>query len=278
MSELPAVAAADGHWTAGVGWPRQDELPLHDPYLIPGTDCLDNLLGITDAGILSGLEADVSLIRVHELMTWRAIPGDYNLGHLQDFHRVIFGDVYPWAGETRIVDIAKPPTVFTLNRDIPAMAEAVFGQLADEQHLRGISDQGAFTTSLAHYYTAVNQLHPFREGNGRTQRAFFQQMASEAGWRLDWLEVSPAALVAAGEAPSLWEGKQIAIEMFGPAISPNPDHPLHIDSARGRAAQLRSTTGRKPQPQAAKPSPARAAQMHAQRLARRYPPAAGPQR
>jgi cell filamentation protein len=32
----------------------------------------------------------------------------------------------------------------------------------------------------------VNALHPFREGNGRTQRAFMAQLARDAGYLLDW--------------------------------------------------------------------------------------------
>lgn len=30
----------------------------------------------------------------------------------------------------------------------------------------------------------VNAAHPFREGNGRTQRAFYRQLARDAGWNL----------------------------------------------------------------------------------------------
>jgi cell filamentation protein len=32
----------------------------------------------------------------------------------------------------------------------------------------------------------VNALHPFREGNGRAQRAFFEQLARNADYRPDW--------------------------------------------------------------------------------------------
>lgn len=244
MTTTPPGPGADGLWTPQTGWPRQDMSPTTDPYLIPGTDCLDNWLGITDAAELAQAEADITLIRVYELMTWRAVPGDYDLAHLQNFHRVIFGDVYPWAGEIRLVDIAKPPTVFTLSRDIPAMAEDLFGQLRAENHLRGITDQGQFVTSLAHYYTGINQMHPFREGNGRTQRAFCQHLAEEAGWKLDWLKVNPAALEPAGAAPSLWEGKRLAVEMLTPAVSKDLNHPLHRTRARVNAALLRSLTGR----------------------------------
>lgn len=43
-----------------------------------------------------------------------------------------------------------------------------------------------FVTRLAHHLANVDALHPFRDGNGRAQRAFFSQLACEAGYRLDW--------------------------------------------------------------------------------------------
>jgi len=53
--------------------------------------------------------------------------------------------------------------------------------------------------ALAEVLTEVNALHPFREGNGRAQRAFFRQLVAAAGWRLDWSGVDPRDNVAACE-------------------------------------------------------------------------------
>jgi cell filamentation protein len=39
----------------------------------------------------------------------------------------------------------------------------------------------------------INACHPFREGNGRTQRSFLRQLAAAAGWRLDWSALDRAA-------------------------------------------------------------------------------------
>jgi cell filamentation protein len=225
--------------------------PTTDPYLIPGTDCLDNWLGITDPAQLAQAESDITLTRVYELMTWRAVPGDFDLDHLQGFHRVIFSDVFPWAGEIRLVDMAKAapepgrmPTVFTLVQDLPATSDDLFARLGADNHLKNIPDQQQFTTRLAGYYSELNQAHPFREGNGRTQRAFWQQLSAEAGWTVDWLKVDPAALARAGAAPTHQERTDLATRMLAPAISPNLDHPLHRTRERVNAALLRSLTGR----------------------------------
>jgi fido (protein-threonine AMPylation protein) len=44
---------------------------------------------------------------------------------------------------------------------------------------------------LTYYLAEINATHPFREGNGRTQRAFLQQLAEDAGYRIDWRTLDP---------------------------------------------------------------------------------------
>ncbi len=43
-------------------------------------------------------------------------------------------------------------------------------------------------------------MHPFREGNGRAQRAFFDQLASDAGYILHWQHLNADRNVAASAA------------------------------------------------------------------------------
>ena len=58
----------------------------------------------------------------------------------------------------------------------------------------------AFVGRLAHYLGEVNALHPFREGNGRAQRAFFGQLARNAGFTLAWQHLDPVRNVEASAA------------------------------------------------------------------------------
>ena len=118
------------------------------------------------------------------ILAVEVLPGQYDLTHLRDFHRQIFGRLYPWAGEIRTVAISKSD-MFCLPQYIETYATEVLGQLADEKHLRGLP-RDRFVDRVAHYLAEVNAIHPFREGNGRTQRAFFHQLAREAGWPIDW--------------------------------------------------------------------------------------------
>jgi cell filamentation protein len=159
-----------------------------DPYTDPSTGTLRNLIGVTDRDELAEIEADVSaaaLIRIAVV----GLPGPYDLGHLCGFHRAIFGSLYPWAGQLRTVAIAKSD-MFCLPQHIENYATGVFAHLAEERHLRGLARE-PFLRRLVHYFAEVNAIHPFREGNGRTQRAFFGQLAQDAGWRIDWSGLDP---------------------------------------------------------------------------------------
>jgi cell filamentation protein len=176
-----------------------------DPYSDPECGVLRNLLGIMDAADLSRAEGDIAAAMIARLGE-SPIPGTYDLGHLCVFHRAIFGQIYLWAGELRTVAITKTD-LFCLPQFIESYAAEVFGNLAAENHLRGL-DRSLFVDRLAHFLADVNSLHPFREGNGRTQRAFFAQLARDAGYDLNWAgldaEANTTASIAAmrgDEAP-----------------------------------------------------------------------------
>jgi hypothetical protein len=68
-------------------------------------------------------------------------------------------------------------------------------------------DRDEFTSRLAHYLGEVNALHPFRAGNGRAQRAFFGQLASDAGYTLPWQSLDPALDIEASAARHSWKSR-----------------------------------------------------------------------
>jgi cell filamentation protein len=155
-----------------------------DPYVYPETDVLRNRFGVRDAAELARREADATLFRLAQLHE-RRLPGDYDLRHLRSFHRQIFQDVYDWAGELRTVPVGKEQSLFALPEHIESYLNTIHAGLARERHLRGL-DTVRFGERLAHYFAEVNAVHPFRDGNGRTQRAFFGQLAEDAGYRIAW--------------------------------------------------------------------------------------------
>ncbi|WP_128428050.1 Fic/DOC family protein [Streptomyces cyaneus] len=160
---------------------------MNDPYVLPN-GVLHNRLGITDAAALAAAEADITRARLLQVDE-HAPPGEFDLAHLCRFHAAIFGDLYDWAGELRTVDISKD-TPFCPVQNLAAYAAEVFGRLAAADHLRGLA-RGDFVRAAAELYGDINALHPFREGNGRAQRAFLAELSRRAGWLVNWTSLSP---------------------------------------------------------------------------------------
>lgn len=196
-----------------------------DPYLDLQTGVLRNRLGITDKAELAQAEAELTGYRLIELQL-NPLPGRYDLAHLQAFHRHIFGDVYDWAGELRTVSIGKGG-LFCLPQHLVSFAGEVFGRLAHEDYLRGLG-RAAFVDRLTALLADVNALHPFREGNGRSQRAFLAQLSRAAGYRIRWAamdaEVNVAASAAAhrGDNTLLRAMLEELVEAHGDAASAPP--------------------------------------------------------
>jgi cell filamentation protein len=188
-----------------------------DPYT-DASGVLVNKLGITSAITLSQAEADLSLAAALHLST-HLLPGSYDLDHLRGFHRRIFGAVYAWAGQIRTVDIARTSQdTFCLWPFIESYSAGVFNELSTETLLAGLT-RNAFVARLAHYYGEVNAIHPFREGNGRTQRAFFAQLARDAGWRVAWSELDRSVNDTASSAALQGDTKPLIV-MFEGLVRP----------------------------------------------------------
>jgi len=151
---------------------------------------LHNKLGITDADKLEAHIARLSFFRVAELEV-KPLPGDFNIHHLRSIHRHIFQDIFPWAGDFREVTTSRtnsfsfPPPQYLL----PSL-ETLFTALKNESHLQGL-DPDTFAQRAAHYLGEINAIHPFREGNGRTQREFIRTLALRAGHPITWAALTP---------------------------------------------------------------------------------------
>lgn len=168
-----------------------------DPHVYPGTNVLINHFGISDPAELARREHDASAARLAVLQD-QPLAGGYVLPHLQAFHRYIFGLGYPWAGEIRTVRIAETE-MFALPQNIESYLGAELSKLPDESYLRGLS-RDELVGRLTHYLAEINAVHPFRNGNGRAQRAFVGQLAGEAGYRLAWERLDPRRNVNASRA------------------------------------------------------------------------------
>ena len=171
---------------------------LQDPYVYPGTTVLKNKLDIRDREILLTLERQISETKI--LMQNRAdsefLKGNFDLKHLQAIHRYLFGELYDWAGEIRTGGfICKGESVFCFAPMIESYASGIFGKMRRENFSQ--MNKAECAEKLAYYLSEVNALHPFREGNGRSTRLFFEALAGKHGWQLSLFKMPHEALIKA---------------------------------------------------------------------------------
>lgn len=163
-----------------------------DPYCYPGSTVLKNLLDLRDQAVLDRYEAEITSDRAREpFPEGKVSPALYCA-----FHRHLFQDVYAWAGEYRTVRIAKGGNPFCFPEHIAVQVQQLFADLEQQQFLRSLSIE-AFAVKGAHFLSELNAIHPFREGNGRTQLAFFAFLAERAGHPLRRQGFDPAQMLAA---------------------------------------------------------------------------------
>lgn len=159
-----------------------------DRYVYPGTDILRNKQGIEDKIVAYDSERRISSMRAIELQR-QGITGRFDAAHLQSIHKFLFQDVYDWAGEFRDIDIFKGMTEFIAPDRIQAELDEFCGDIRDKNYFRGLSKPDA-ADAMADAMCRLNLIHPFREGNGRTQRVFMEQLAANAGYDLDFSNMS----------------------------------------------------------------------------------------
>ena len=160
----------------------------------PGTTCLVNKLGIQDELALAETEAAVVLGKA-SLLDQQPIPGVFDFDHYKRIHQFLFCDLYDWAGQIRTINLSKKGTAFVPAAEIESCAVACFKRLAEFSG-EGMSHR-ELGEEVADFYHTVNMLHPFREGNGRTQRIFFTQWIRSLGYDFDLSSVDPDAFMIA---------------------------------------------------------------------------------
>ena len=153
-----------------------------DPYVYPNTNVLKNLKDLRDIESLTAFEASATSWRIAQLLRKRK-PGKFDITHLH----------------FRTVNIARPAQFFfaymeQINFTLTTMTDA----LRKEQYLSGLGPE-RFAQRAAYYMGELNAIHPFRDGNGRTQREFIRQLGRHDGIALHWSRITREQMGAASK-------------------------------------------------------------------------------
>ena len=192
-----------------------------------------NKLGATSHADLEAIEADYVGNRLIQFELGHGPTGQFDATHLKAIHRHLFQDVYEWAGHTRdekvtLSDgtVATEPLLrkidgkpFLAGPLIAGALERIAGTLRESDCLRGLSRE-KFAVRAADVMVEINGVHPFREGNGRTQRVFMRELAKEAGYELDFSVVTRERMIQASIAANEQGDSAMMRRMFDEISDP----------------------------------------------------------
>lgn len=151
-------------------------------YTDPKTGLLRNLENIESNNLLIAFESLCVARRLEELD--RKPIKIKGAKTLTDIHEFLFQDVYSWAGRIRTVEISKEgKQFFPISRFDTGLS--YIDDLIIEYRKIKLKNKKELSNKLAEILDAINYLHPFREGNGRTQREFLRLLALEREFLLN---------------------------------------------------------------------------------------------
>lgn len=172
-------------------------------------------------------------LRRAEVDAGRGPVGEFDAGHLKALHGFLFQDVFEWAGHTRdervrLADgeVATEPVMrkesgkpFLVGARISKALDRIAADIKKANYLRGLEPE-RFAVGAADIMAAINAVHPFREGNGRTQRTFMRELAKDAGHDLDFSVISRERMIQASIAANEGRRPGMMRRLFKDAVLP----------------------------------------------------------
>ena len=162
-----------------------------DPYMDQQTQTLKNIPNLQTPEKLEAFEEVIFQASFTEASDYIAKQELIDLSSWKAVHKICFADVYSWAGELRTIRIAKGKTVFSYPENIEQEADKYFSEIN-----RSLKVNSLTTDQAARYFAEINVLHPFREGNGRTQRILFTELYRRMGYVIDYSLTNQDEMIA----------------------------------------------------------------------------------
>lgn len=108
----------------------------------------------------------------------------YDLQYLKSIHAQLFNDLYDWAVQLRQIDISKGSSRFCTFPLIEIEANKLLASIQEQNYFQGLEPQ-QLISKLSDFYCELNVIYPFREGNGCTQRIFFEHLIAYCRYGID---------------------------------------------------------------------------------------------
>ena len=154
-------------------------------YLVPGTTLLRNNFGADSAEMLADLEFVATAGRMVLWLCRLAEATEPDGLDVRVLHQHLFGDVYSWAGQYRTTELRRGEQGFAWQSTIASRMTRVHDRARSVVDAGASYDDPRLAYELARLYVDFNQVHPFREGNGRTGALLLHGVATRCGRTLD---------------------------------------------------------------------------------------------
>lgn len=151
-------------------------------YCYEGTNILINNKNIKIQEQLDNFEKSIVAVKLMHLNK-KGITGNFDINHFLSLHKFLFEDIYPFAGHFRKINISKGYFQFAQWEYIEDQLTFLLKKLKNENYLENYSVQD-FSKSLAFYWSEINVLHPFREGNRKSYSRISKAISSK-----EWLYI-----------------------------------------------------------------------------------------
>lgn len=162
---------------------RYDINHLTEAQFEPGSRgrVLKNLLGIRSKRAMDEMEAT----KLADATDWaiRHVTADQRItaADICLWHKQWLGEVYPWAGKYRQVNISKGSFMFAMAAQVPRLMQEFEKNVLKRYTPCNFDEPENVLEALAITHCELVLIHPFREGNGRLSRLLSQLMALQAG-------------------------------------------------------------------------------------------------
>ena len=153
-----------------------EALSYQSKYCYPESSVLINKYDIQDQRTLDKIERNVTALMLVKLQT-KPLPSPkelFSVNYFIDLHRQVFEHIYPFAGKIRSENITKGNTPFCRPEFIYKYLNMLFDKIFDD--IKKIKSKEDIIVFLSYYYSELNVVHPFREGNGRIMREYLRQV------------------------------------------------------------------------------------------------------
>ena len=161
-----------------------------DYYFYPNSSVLRNKLNIRFQQDLDVKESDIVLTRIYQIEFDPSCLGNqtFDFEYLKSIHRYLFQDVYEWAGNVKLQNTYKKNMHYVDVADIPQRAKEIFGDV--KKNFTTNMQPGEFCEKAGQLLYDIHFLHPFREGNTRSELTYIKLLSEYCNVGLDYTAVN----------------------------------------------------------------------------------------